>query len=173
MNEWMNPVYDEGHSIIAVLFTVFTIYAASQSDGKITKIHIMIRYTLLLLCNHFKGELVRTTQCASLVYWNTWSLFCRIILASHERVTAISLWIQGAQFHSPGLTDSFFPPHFHNNRSSLSTDILFFIVGSYLKKRDPIISSDISSLMVLRERIAVCSVRQTNITNKLCGRNIV
>jgi hypothetical protein len=48
-----------------------------------------------------------------------------------------------------------------------------FIVGSYLKKRDRIISAEISSLMTLRERIAVCSVRQANITNKLCGRNIV
>jgi len=51
--------------------------------------------------------------------------------------------------------------------------ILSFIVGWYLKKRDPVISVEISSLMTLRERIAVCSVRQTNITNKLCGRNIV
>jgi len=38
----MNPVYDDGHSNIAVLFIVGIIYAASQNNGKITKIHIMI-----------------------------------------------------------------------------------------------------------------------------------
>jgi len=64
----MNPVYNEGHSIITVLFIVGTIYSPSQNDGTITSILIMIMHTLLELHNHFKGEFVQTTQCACLFY---------------------------------------------------------------------------------------------------------